>query len=208
MSTEGDFTGRTEPVAIFDSGLGGLTVVAELRRRLPAEHLVYFGDTARVPYGTKSSATVTRFALENCAFLLRFNPKLIVAACNTASAAGLEALREALPVPVCGVVEPGAAAAVRAVRQSRDRRKGSAAIAVLATESTVNSNAYPLAIHRMDPTIPTSQQPCPLLVPLVEEGRANDDPIVRLALREYLAPLAALRPAAVLLGCTHYPCRG
>ncbi len=205
MSTGGDFTGRQGSIAVFDSGLGGLTVVSEIRRRLPAEHVIYFGDTARVPYGIKSSATVTRFALENSAFLLRFNPKLIVAACNTASAAALEILREALPVPVCGVVEPGAATAVHLARQARSAEQGSDAIAVLATESTVASNAYPLAIQRMDPTVPILQRPCPLLVPLVEEGRLCDDPIVRLALREYLAPLAALHPAVALLGCTHYP---
>jgi len=195
-------SGLRAPIGVFDSGLGGLTVVAALRRRLPGEHIVYFGDTARVPYGSKSPETVTRFALENCKFLRRFRPKLIVAACNTASAASLDALREALPIPVCGVVEPGAAAAVH---RARTTGRKPAAIAVVATESTVASCAYPQAIRRLDPTLPVSQRPCPLLVPLVEEGRSPSDPIVRLTLTDYLGPLAALEPSVVLLGCTHYP---
>ena len=202
MADAVESSGIRAPIGVFDSGLGGLTVVAALRRRLPGEHIVYFGDTARVPYGSKSSETVTRFALENSLFLRRFGPKLIVAACNTASAASLDALREAMPVPVCGVVEPGAAAAVRL---ARDAARSNAAVAVIATESTVASNAYPQAIRRIDAALPVMQRPCPLLVPLVEEGRALDDPIVRLVLADYLTPLAALEPSVVLLGCTHYP---
>ena len=193
--------GRRAPIGVFDSGLGGLTVVAELRRQLPGEDVVYFGDTARVPYGTKSSETVRRFALEDATFLLRFDPKMIVVACNTASAAALDVLRDALPVPVCGVVEPGAAQAVRRARENRVG-PGGGGIAVLATESTVNADAYPSAIRRIDATIPITQRPCPLLVPLVEEGRTPDDAIVRMSLTEYLSPLLPLRPGAVLLGCT------
>ena len=185
------------PIGVFDSGLGGLTVVAELRRQLPSEDLVYFGDTARVPYGTKSAETVIRFAREDCSFLLRFDPKMIVVACNTASAHAMPALIDALGVPVCGVVDPGSAAAVA----SADGRT----VAVIATEGTIASDAYRRAIQALRPDLPVVQKACPLLVPLVEEGRTCDDPVVRAVLREYLEPLRALNPAAVVLGCTHYP---
>ncbi len=187
----------TRPIAIFDSGLGGLTVVAELRRQLPGEDLIYFGDTARVPYGTKSAETVIRFAKEDCAFLLRFDPKMLVVACNTASAHAMPALTGSLDLPVCGVVEPGSAAAVAAA----DGRT----VAVIATEGTITSDAYRRAIQARRPEIPVIQKACPLLVPLVEEGRSCDDPIVRAVLTEYLEPIRALDPAAVVLGCTHYP---
>jgi len=185
------------PIGVFDSGLGGLTVVAELRRQLPSEDLVYFGDTARVPYGTKSAETVIRFAREDCLFLLRFDPKMIVVACNTASAHAMPALVDALDVPVCGVVDPGSAAAVA----TADGRT----VAVIATEGTIASDAYRRAIQALRPDLPVVQKACPLLVPLVEEGRTCDDPVVRTVLREYLEPLRALDPAAVVLGCTHYP---
>ncbi len=187
----------SQPIAVFDSGLGGLTVVAELRRQLPGEDILYFGDTARVPYGTKSAETVIRFAREDCAFLLRFDPKMIVVACNTASAHAMPALEEWLDLPVCGVVEPGSAAAVEA---AQDRT-----VAVIATEGTIASDAYRRAIQTRRPELPVVQKACPLLVPLVEEGRSCDDPIVRMVLGEYLGPLQALRPSVVVLGCTHYP---
>jgi glutamate racemase len=189
--------GDPRPIGVFDSGIGGLTVVAELRRRLPGEEIVYFGDTARVPYGIKSADTVTRFAREDCAFLLRFEPKLIVVACNTASANALPAIEEWLDVPVCGVVEPGAAAAVAAAEGRT--------VAVIATEATISSDAYRKAIQRRRPELPVVQQACPLLVPLVEEGRHPDDRVVQLVLSEYLAPLRALSPRVLVLGCTHYP---
>ena len=185
------------PIGVFDSGIGGLTVVAELRRRLPGEDIVYFGDTARVPYGSKSAETVTRFAREDCTFLLRFDPKLIVVACNTASANALPALEEALEIPVCGVVEPGAAAAVKVAEGHM--------VAVIATEATIASDAYRRAIHRRRSDVPVVQKACPLLVPLVEEGRCPDDPVVQMVLAEYLAPLRALDPRVLVLGCTHYP---
>ncbi len=184
-------------IGVFDSGIGGLTVVRELQRLLPGEEIVYFGDTARVPYGIKSSETVTRFARENCEFLLRFDPKLIVAACNTASAAALPALEDMLPVPVCGVVEPGARAAVL---QSRGQR-----IAVIATEATINSDAYRRAMLRFDRGVNVVQKPCPLFVPLAEEGRPCDDPITRAVVRDYLEPLIRLEPGVLVMGCTHYP---
>jgi glutamate racemase len=186
------------PIAVFDSGLGGLTVVRELRRRLPHETLIYFGDTARVPYGTKSAATVTRFTQENCAFLRRFDPQCIVAACNTASALAVPALAEELDVPLIGVVEPGARAAVAACDDG-------ALIAVIATEATVSSNEYRHAISRIKPSVPVVQKACPLFVPMVEEGRTPEDRLVRLAVSEYLEPLRRLAPSVVVLGCTHYP---
>ncbi len=185
------------PIGMFDSGLGGLTVVAELRRQLPGEDIIYFGDTARVPYGTKSAETVMRFAREDCSFLLRFDPKMIVVACNTASAHAMPALTEWLSIPACGVVEPGAAAAV-AGAQGRT-------VAVIATEGTIASDAYRRAIQARQPDLPVVQKGCPLLVPLVEEGRSCDDPVVQTVLAEYLEPLRALSPSVVVLGCTHYP---
>jgi len=187
----------TRPIGMFDSGLGGLTVVAELRRQLPGEDIIYFGDTARVPYGTKSAETVTRFAKEDCSFLLRFDPKMVVVACNTASAHAMPALADWLSVPSCGVVEPGAAAAVEAANGGT--------VAVIATEGTIESDAYRQAIQARQPNLPVVQKGCPLLVPLVEEGRSCDDPVVQMVLKEYLEPLRALSPPVVVLGCTHYP---
>lgn len=184
-------------IAVFDSGIGGLTVVRELQRRLPGEEIVYFGDTARVPYGIKSGETVTRFARENCEFLLRFDPKMVVVACNTASAAALPALADSLPVPVCGVVEPGARAAVLA---SQGRL-----VAVIATEGTINSDAYRRAMKRVDANVRVIQKPCPLFVPLAEEGRRCDDPITQAIVRDYLEPVVRLEPRVLVLGCTHYP---
>lgn len=187
------------PIGIFDSGLGGLTVVRALHERLPNERLVYFGDTARVPYGIKSSETVTRFAAEDCQFLLRFEPKLIVVACNTASASALPALRNWLEIPVIGVVNPGAQAAVA--------KADSRPVLVLGTEGTVRSRAYEYAIQNLDYRIPVLQKACPLLVPCVEEGRSSQDPIVRAVLDEYLRPTLAQEPniGVVVMGCTHYP---
>jgi glutamate racemase len=186
------------PIAVFDSGLGGLTVVRAIGQQLPGETIVYFGDTARVPYGTKSSRTVLQFAEQDCRFLLQFDPKLVIVACNTASALALRDLRDHVPVPLMGVVEPGAAEAV-------SHAGGAGVIAVLATEATVASEAYPRAIRALSPRTPVIQQRCPSLVPLIEEGRSGDDPILQALIREYLEPVQGLRPAVVVLGCTHYP---
>lgn len=185
------------PIAVFDSGLGGLSVVRHLRQILPAENLVYFGDTARVPYGTKSQPTVVQFALETAGFLMQFDPRLVVAACNTASALAIEELQAALPVPVIGVVEPGAAAAVR-LAQGRP-------IAIIGTEATVGSQSYLRAIRALAPDHPALQKACPLFVPLVEEGRSSTDDLVRMAVATYLAPLREAGVSVVVLGCTHYP---
>jgi len=185
------------PIGIFDSGLGGLTVVRAIRRRLPAESIVYFGDTARVPYGIKSGRTITRFAAEDCEFLGRYDPKFIVVACNTASAAALPALRKRFETPMCGVIEPGARAAVRS---SGDRPVG-----VIGTEATIASGAYREAIERLLPGVRLVEKACPLLVSLVEEGRRSDDAIVRAVLEEYLGPMREAGVGSLVLGCTHYP---
>ncbi len=189
--------GDSRCIGVFDSGIGGLTVVRELRRRLPNEDIVYFGDTARVPYGIKSSETVTRFAREDCDFLQRFDPKMIVVACNTASAAALPALEESLSLPMCGVVVPGAECGASLARGRT--------VAVIATEATINSDAYRRAMMRFDPSVRVVQRPCPLFVPLVEEGRSCGDPIVQAVVRDYLAPIMMLGPSVIVLGCTHYP---
>ncbi|MFO8014579.1 MAG: glutamate racemase [Phycisphaerae bacterium] len=185
------------PIGIFDSGLGGLTVVRAVRRRLPAERIVYFGDTARVPYGIKSARTVTRFAAEACGLLARHDPKCMVAACNTASATALPALAEAFDVPILGVIEPGVEEALATCPEGP--------IGVIATEATATSGAYRRAIRRRAPAVRVLERACPLLVPIVEEGRSPDDSIVRAVLAEYLAPLAEAGVGAVVLGCTHYP---
>ncbi len=185
------------PIGIFDSGLGGLTVMRQVARALPEEDIVYFGDTARVPYGSKSPATIIHFSEENCRFLMRSEPKLLVVACNTASAAALPHLRTVLDVPILGVVEPGARAAVAATRNRR--------VGIIGTEATIRSRAYTDSILAQDPAIALVDRACPLFVPLVEEGRDCDDPIVRLAAKEYLRPLIEFGVDTVVLGCTHYP---
>jgi len=189
--------GDSRCIGVFDSGIGGLTVVRELQRRLPNERIVYFGDTARVPYGTKSMQTVTRFAREICEFLLRFDPKMIVVACNTVSAVALEELESVLTVPVCGVVDPGARQAVLLAQGHT--------IAVIATEATISSDAYRRAMNRYQPSTRVIQKPCPLFVPLVEEGRRCEDAITKAVVRDYLEPIMRLDPKVLVLGCTHYP---
>ncbi|MFW6163672.1 MAG: glutamate racemase [Planctomycetota bacterium] len=195
--SEADAEAVARPVAIFDSGLGGLTVMREVALALPHEDLVYFGDTARVPYGIKSPKTIVLFADECCRFLCRQEPKLIVVACNTASAAALPHLRERLDVPVIGVVEPGARAAVAATRNRR--------VGIIGTEATIKSRAYPQTIRALDPSIALVDRACPLFVPLVEEGRGCDDPVVRLVAKGYLRPLREFGADTLVLGCTHYP---
>lgn len=192
-----DVKGDERCIGVFDSGIGGLTVVAELRRRLPHEDIVYFGDTARVPYGIKSPHAVTLFARQDCDFLLRFDPKMIVVACNTVSAVALPDLEAHLDVPLIGVVRPGATSAARL--------SGGRPIAVIATEATVNSDAYRRAIQACVPDVTVHQRACPLFVGAVEEGRGPDDAVVRALAEDYLGSLRPLRPAVVVLGCTHYP---
>lgn len=184
------------PIGVFDSGLGGLTVVRELTGALPHEHIVYLGDSARVPYGIKSLDTIRQFALECTAFLMQFEPKLIVVACNTASAAAIDAIQAYAPMPVIDVIKPGAAAAVEATDDP---------IGVIGTEATIDSGAYQRAITELDPAREIFSAACPLLVPIVEEGRGEDDPVVVSVLTEYLHDLQRRRLGAMILGCTHYP---
>lgn len=184
------------PIGVFDSGIGGLTVVRELLRQLPHESLIYFGDTARVPYGNKSPDTVRRYSREILDFLVGRDVKMVVVACNTASAHALSALQRSSPVSVEGVIEPGARAAVRA---SRTRTIG-----VIGTAGTVKSGAYARAIRALAPDAVVIEQACPLLVPLVEEGWL-DRPATRLVAEEYLAPLKAQGIDTLVLACTHYP---
>ncbi|MFL6228192.1 MAG: glutamate racemase [Pyrinomonadaceae bacterium] len=184
------------PIGIFDSGVGGLTVYRALHDRLPNERFVYLGDTARVPYGTKSLATVERYALENARFLEARGIKLLVVACNTASALALPAVRAGVDVPVVGVIEPGARAVVE---QSDGRRVG-----VIATEATVQSGAYRREIERLAPQLEVVERACPLFVALAEEGWAESD-VARGVAREYLSEFQGGAVDALVLGCTHYP---
>lgn len=188
---------RDRPIGVFDSGFGGLTVVNALRQRLPNESVLYFGDTARVPYGSKSPANVRRFSREAAQFLLSRDAKLIVVACNTATAHAAAELAAELNVPVVGVIEPGATAAVAATRSGR--------IGVLGTAGTIGSGAYDLAVRRrLGEAGRVYAQPCPLFVPLVEEGWTDHAVTMRVA-EEYLRPLKEVDVDVVILGCTHYP---
>jgi glutamate racemase len=184
------------PIGVFDSGIGGLTVVRELVRTLPNESILYFGDTARVPYGSKSSATVLRYSREAAVFLMAREVKAVVIACNTATAHAGGALSAELPVPVVGVIEPGARAAVAASRTGR--------IGVIGTAGTIRSGAYDLAVRRLLPDSRVYAQPCPLFVPLVEEGLIGHE-ASRLIALQYLQPLKEMDVDVLILGCTHYP---
>jgi glutamate racemase len=191
---------RDRPIGVFDSGMGGLTVMRALMARLPQESFIYLGDTARLPYGSKSPDTVTRYAVQCACALTTHRIKLLVVACNTASATALPALTATLkPIPVIGVIGPGAEAAVAAARQGR--------IAVIATEGTVKGGAYIRAIHERSPRAAVTQQACPLFVALAEEG-LTEGPIPELVARRYLDPLlkkSGERPECLVLGCTHFP---
>ena len=184
------------PIGVFDSGIGGLTSVRELFRALPGESVMYFGDSARLPYGSKSAATVTRFSIEIASFLVRQNIKCLLVACNTASSVALEALQRRLDIPVVGVIEPAARASVTASPHGR--------IGVIGTYGTVGSAAYPKAIEQLAPGAAVISRACPLFVPLVEEGMV-DDPATRLIAGEYLAELRNSNVESLILGCTHYP---
>jgi glutamate racemase len=187
---------RRQPIGVFDSGLGGLTVVKEMVDRLPHESIVYFGDTARVPYGTKSPDTIRRFSREAAHFLLGREVKMLVVACNTASAHALDVLAQETPVPVVGVIEAGARAAHHASESGR--------IGVIGTAGTIASGAYDRAVRALRPAVEVYAQACPMFVPLVEEGMADHE-AARLIAQDYLAPLRELDIDTLVLGCTHYP---
>src|SRR5437016_13652535 len=187
---------RDAPIGLFDSGVGGLTVLRAVTRRLPLEHTVYLGDTARVPYGTRSREVVTRYALLCARHLAAQGIKMLVVACNTVSAHSLPALAEALPVPVVGVIEPGAQAAAARTRGG--------AIAVLGTPATIASGAYQAALRRLAPLSSVVARACPLFVPLAEEGWIDGE-VPRLIAERYLSDLRRARVDTAVLGCTHYP---
>ncbi|MCB1175419.1 MAG: glutamate racemase [Leptospiraceae bacterium] len=184
------------PIGVFDSGLGGLTVLRELRRLLPNEDFIYLGDTARLPYGAKSRRIVQRYSMEVAEFLIQHNAKQIVIACNTATAHAEAVLREAFDVPVIGVIEPGVRALLQQTRNGR--------IGVIGTRSTIKSAAYTAAIKRQAPDLQVFARACPLFVPLVEEGWI-DKRITRLVIQEYLSELHREEVDTIVLGCTHYP---
>ena len=187
---------RNLPIGVFDSGIGGLTVVKSIMERLPNESMIYFGDTARVPYGIKSKETITRFTHEIIRFLMEQKIKLIVVACNTVCASSLETVQEQYPIPMIGVIEPGAKAAVNHTKNNR--------VGVIGTQRTIDSGAYIEAIHKFNPEIKVESLPCPLFVPLAEEGWTNNAVTMATA-KEYLAPLKSKDIDTMVLGCTHYP---
>jgi len=187
---------RNLPIGIFDSGIGGLTVVREIQRQLPHEDLLYLGDTARVPYGTKSPSTVIRFACEDTQFLVQQGVKAVAVACNTASAWALPTLNQRFDVPIFGVILPGVQAALQCSRVQR--------IGVIGTSATVRSRAYTNALLARSDQIKAFAQACPLLVPLVEEGWLRHS-VTQTVLETYLAPLRRHRIDTLILGCTHYP---
>ncbi|MGZ5381643.1 MAG: glutamate racemase [Thermoanaerobaculia bacterium] len=193
----------SRPIGLFDSGVGGLTVLEAVARRMPFEDLLYLGDTARLPYGTNSPETVRRYARRAVGFLLSQGVKVVVVACNTASALALDVIEEMSAVPVVGVVAPGAEAAVAAARAS-DLGGVKGPIAVLATEATVASDAYGRAIRALDPGRNVMHTACPLFVPLAEEGWTENE-VARSAAARYLADVPRAGARVVVLGCTHYP---
>ncbi|MCP5061045.1 MAG: glutamate racemase [Ignavibacteriae bacterium] len=191
-----NFMNKTNPIGIFDSGVGGLTVVKSIESFLPNENIIYFGDTARVPYGSKSNSTVIEYALQDAKFLANKNVKLIVVACNTASSIALDTLREHFEIPIIGMIEPGAKAAIERTTSGR--------IGVIGTETTVSNKAYSKTLLNLDSQINVIEKACPLFVPLAEEGWI-DHQATRLIVKEYLFELKDEKIDTLILGCTHYP---
>lgn len=185
-----------KPIGVFDSGVGGLTVVKELIKQLPSEDIVYFGDTARVPYGIKSKETVIRFSIENILLLLKHDVKLICVACNTVSSFALPVIKNHFKVPIVGVITPGVREAVYATQNKR--------IGVIGTKGTIKSRAYEMEIKQLDPSIKVETVACPLFVPFAEEGVLSGNVVNEVA-RNYLKPLRDAHVDTVILGCTHYP---
>ena len=186
------------PIGVFDSGLGGLTTVRELRHLLPGEDIVYFGDTGRVPYGSRSAETIVKYARQDVAFLRTFDLKAIVIACGTVSTTALDVLAAENPIPVLGVVAPAAAAAAQTTRNGK--------IGLIGTQASIRSGAYERLIHKENPEAQVLSQPCPLFVPLVENGRfRRGDIVIETVAAEYLAPMKKAGVDTLVLGCTHYP---
>jgi glutamate racemase len=191
-----NFFEKEKPIGVFDSGIGGLTVVRQLLSTLPNENIIYFGDTARVPYGSKSNETVIEYSIQDAQFLMRKNVKAIVVACNTASSVALPALREKFQIPIIGMIEPGAKMSIESTRNNK--------IGVIGTRTTINSNAYSKAIKKLNPPINVIEKACPLFVPLVEEGWLNHKATYEIT-EEYLKELNENDIDTLVLGCTHYP---
>lgn len=191
-----NFMEKEKPIGVFDSGIGGLTVVKRLSSVLPEENIIYFGDTARVPYGSKSNSTVIEYSIQDAKFLMYKNVKAIVVACNTASATALKELKEQFSVPVIGMIEPGAQAAVDTTKNGR--------IGIIGTRATINNKAYSRGIHKLKPSVKVFERACPLFVPLAEEGWIDHES-TRLIANEYLKELREKKIDTLVLGCTHYP---
>lgn len=191
-----NFMNNSNPIGIFDSGVGGLTVVKKIVSLLPNENIIYFGDTARVPYGTKSNDTVIEYAFQDANFLLNKNVKIIVVACNTASSIALKALQDKLSIPVIGMIEPGTKLALQKTKSGR--------IGIIGTNATINNKAYSTELLILDPKLKVYEKACPLFVPLAEEGLINH-PATRLIAEEYLSELKVDDIDTLVLGCTHYP---
>lgn len=187
---------QNKPIAVFDSGIGGLTVYRELKRRLPGENFIYLGDTARVPYGTKSADTIVKYSLQNAEFLVSLGIKMLVVACNTASSYAMEALVDRFDMPIIGVIPSGVRRALKLTASGR--------IGVIATESTVQSGSYQKLLAETRPGVEVAARACPLFVPLVEEGWL-DHSVTRQVSEVYLRPLAEAEIDTLILGCTHYP---
>ncbi len=187
---------KTKGIGVFDSGIGGLTVAHELLRLLPKERVIYFGDTARVPYGGKSTSTIKDFSNQIVKFLLKKDVKLIVVACNTVSSTSLKWLKNKYTLPIIGVIEPGVREAVRTTKNN--------IIGVIGTRATIGSSAYKLAIHKLNQNIKVYSKSCPLLVPIIEEERSNSE-VMKLVLEDYLPALKKKNIDTLILGCTHYP---
>ncbi len=181
---------------MFDSGVGGLTVLREVKSFLPSEHIIYFGDTARVPYGNRSPQAVTKYALESALFLLTKGIKLLAIACNTSSALALHLLQRKFPIPVIGVIDPCAKEVAESTKKKR--------VGIIGTKATIKSAAYEKSIHALDPGIEVFSRACPLFVPIAEEGLENDE-IARLTARKYLSEFQELDIDTLVMGCTHYP---
>ena len=184
------------PVGIFDSGIGGLTVLKEIRREIPGEDIVYFGDTARLPYGSKSKETITKFSIENIEFLQSLDTKMVVVACNTASSLSLSVLKEKFSIPIIGVIEPGAKQAVAKTKNGR--------VGVIGTKATIGSGSYEACLKRLDPQVKVYSESCPLFVHFVEEGWLEGSVVEKVA-SIYLEPLKSFGIDTLILGCTHYP---
>lgn len=186
----------SNPIGIFDSGIGGLTVVKSIDNSLASENIIYFGDTARVPYGSKSNSTVIEYSIQDAKFLLSKNVKLIIVACNTASSVAIEKLRNEFEIPVIGMIEPGAKAAIDATKNKK--------IGVIGTESTIDNKAYSKVLLHLDDSLEIHEKACPLFVPLAEEGWI-DHAATKLVAEEYLSELKKKQIDTLILGCTHYP---